>query len=309
MAIIEVKNLCKNYGSLRAVDGIDFSIEEGEIFGMVGPNGAGKTTTTECIEGLKKNDAGEIRVFGLKPYEEREKLYQHIGVQLQETSYQSGIKVWEICDLFSCLYRNPTPYKELCEKFGLSEKRNSYVSRLSGGQRQRLSIVLALIPNPRAVFFDELTTGLDPEARRTTWASIKELRDEGRTVFLTTHFMEEAEVLCDRVAIMDQGKIVALDTPRALIETSGIEERIIFEGNMCDVAVLNGVKGVLDARKSQSEVTVYGKGSDLLQNIVDFLHTEGINYENLQIKTPTLEDVFLRLAGHNYKEDKDESTM
>ncbi len=309
MATIEVRNLIKNYGETRAVNEISLEINEGEIFGLVGPNGAGKTTTIECIEGLKKYDAGEIRVFGMEPYKERERLYQLIGVQLQETSYQSGIKVWEICDLFSCLYKNPIPYKELCEEFGLSEKRNSYVSRLSGGQRQRLSIILALIPNPKTVFFDELTTGLDPEARRTTWASVKELRDEGRTVFLTTHFMEEAEILCDRVAIMDQGKIVALDTPRNLIETSGMEERIIFEGSIFDVAALKRIKGVLDVRRNQSEVTVYGKGGDLLQNIVSFLQTEGIKYKNLQTKTPTLEDVFLKVAGHNYKENKHESTM
>lgn len=309
MAAIEVEKLIKNYGEIRAVDEISFEINQGEIFGLVGPNGAGKTTTIECIEGLKKYDAGDIRVLRLEPYKERERLYQLIGVQLQETSYQSGIKVWEICDLFSCLYKNPVPYKELCEKFGLSEKRNSYVSQLSGGQRQRLSIILALIPDPKVVFFDELTTGLDPEARRSTWALIKELRDEGRTVFLTTHFMEEAEVLCDRVAIMDQGKIVALETPRNLIETSGIEERIIFEGDIPDVAALKKVKGVLDVRTNQGEVTVYGKGSDLLQDIVSFLQAEGTKYRNLHTKTPSLEDVFLKVAGRNYKENTDESAM
>jgi ABC-2 type transport system ATP-binding protein len=304
MAIIEVKNLCKNYGSLRAVDGIDFSIEEGEIFGMVGPNGAGKTTTIECIEGLRKPDGGTISVLGLEPYKEREKLYELIGVQLQETSYDPRIKVWEICNLFSSFYNNSLPYSELLDKFELTEKRNSYVSRLSGGQKQKLSIILALVSNPKIVFLDELTTGLDPQARHSMWELIKGLRDEGRTVFLTTHYMEEAEYLCGRVAIMDHGKIVALDTPHHLIESSGMEERIIFEGNVPNVGELKSIKGVLDVQENQGGVTVSGKGADLLQNVVSYLQAKGINYKNLQTKTPNLEDVFLKLTGRKYEGDK-----
>jgi ABC-2 type transport system ATP-binding protein len=304
MAIIEVKNLCKNYGSLRAVDGIDFSIEEGEIFGMVGPNGAGKTTTIECIEGLRKPDGGTISVLGLEPYKEREKLYELIGVQLQETSYDPRIKVWEICNLFSSFYNNSLPYSELLDKFELTEKRNSYVSRLSGGQKQKLSIILALVSNPKIVFLDELTTGLDPQARHSMWELIKGLRDEGRTVFLTTHYMEEAEYLCGRVAIMDHGKIVALDTPHHLIESSGMEERIIFEGNVPNVGELKSIKGVLDVQENQGGVTVSGKGADLLQNVVSYLQVKGINYKNLQTKTPNLEDVFLKLTGRKYEGDK-----
>ena len=226
--VVEVRSLCKNYGSVRAVDGISFDVKDNEIFCMVGPNGAGKTTTIECIEGLRKPDSGEIRVLGLEPYREKEKLYQLIGVQLQETSYQDSIKVWEICQLFSSFYKNPLSYEELLKKFELYEKKNSYVSKLSGGQRQKLSIILALIPNPEIVFLDELTTGLDPQARRSMWTFIKGLREEGRTIFLTTHYMEEAEYLSDRVAIMYHGHIVALDTPKNLIEKSEIEEKIIF---------------------------------------------------------------------------------
>jgi len=302
--VIEVRNLCKNYGSVRAVDGISFDVEDGEIIGMVGPNGAGKTTTIECIEGLRKLDSGTIRVLDLEPYKEREKLYQLIGVQLQETSYQDRIKAWEICHLFSSFYKNSLPYEELLKKFELYDKKNSYVSKLSGGQKQRLSIILALISNPRIIFLDELTTGLDPQARHSMWELIKGLRDEGRTVFLTTHYMEEAEYLCGRVAIMDHGKIVALDTPRNLIESSGIEERIIFEGDVSDVEGLKSIKGILNVQKNQSEVTVYGKGVDLLQNVVTYIQAKGIDYRNLQTKTPNLEDVFLKLTGHKYEEDK-----
>ncbi|MFU2158285.1 ABC transporter ATP-binding protein [Caldisericum sp. AR60] len=304
MEAIAVQNLTKDYGTLRAVDGISFDINEGEIFGMVGPNGAGKTTTIECIEGLRKPDGGTISVLGLEPYKEREKLYELIGVQLQETSYDPKIKVWEICNLFSSFYSNPLPYSELLDKFELTEKRNSYVSRLSGGQKQKLSIILALVSNPKIVFLDELTTGLDPQARHSMWELIKGLRDEGRTVFLTTHYMEEAEYLCDRVAIMDHGKIVALDTPRNLIESSGIEERIIFEGDVSNIEELKSIKGVLDVLRNQSEIIVYGKGRDFLQNVVSYLQAKGTNYKNLQTKTPNLEDVFLKLTGRKYEGDK-----
>ncbi len=304
MAIVEVRNVVKNYGVLRAVDGISLSIEEGEIFGMVGPNGAGKTTTIECIEGLRKPDGGTISVLGLEPYKERAKLYELIGVQLQETSYDPKIKVWEICNLFSSFYDNPLPYSKLLERFELTEKRNSYVSRLSGGQKQKLSIVLALVSNPRIVFLDELTTGLDPLARRSMWELIKGLRDEGRTVFLTTHYMEEAEYLCGRVAIVDHGKIVALGTPRSLAESSGMEERIIFEGNVPDIEELKNIKGVLDVQENQGGVAVYGKGADLLQNAVSYLQAKGISYKNLQTRTPNLEDAFLKLTGRKYEEDK-----
>src|SRR5664280_2299443 len=267
MTTVEVKNLIKDYGVLRAVDGIGFSIEEGEIFGMVGPNGAGKTTTIECIEGLRKPDGGTINVLGLEPYKEREKLYELIGVQL-------------------------------------TEKKTSYVSRLSGGQKQKLSIILALVSNPKIVFLDELTTGLDPQARHSMWKLIKGLRDEGRTVFLTTHYMEEAEYLCGRVAIMDHGKIVALDTPHNLIESSGMEERINFEGDVPNIGELKNVKEVLNVQENQGEVTVYGKGADLLQNVVSYLQAKGINYRNLQTRTPNIEDAFLKLTGRKYEGDK-----
>ena len=304
--VVEVRSLCKNYGNVRAVDGISFDVEDNEIFCMVGPNGAGKTTTIECIEGLRKPDSGEIRVLGLEPYREKEKLYQLIGVQLQETSYQDSIKVWEICQLFSSFYKNPLSYEELLKRFELYEKRNSYVSKLSGGQRQKLSIILALIPNPEIVFLDELTTGLDPQARRSMWTFIKGLREEGRTIFLTTHYMEEAEYLSDRVAIMHHGHIVALDTPKNLIEKSEIEEKIIFEADVQNTEDLKSVNGVSNVQTNKGTITVYGRGKDLLTNVVNHLQSKGINYRNLQTKTPNLEDVFLKLTGYKYEEDKNE---
>ena len=309
MGIIEVDGLKKFYGEVKAVDGVSFEVFKGEIFGMVGPNGAGKTTTIECIEGLRKPDAGNIVVLGLNPYKERERLYKRIGVQLQETNYDPRVKVWEICELFSSFYKNPIPYNSLLERFNLLKKRNSFVSKLSGGQRQKLSIILALIPDPEIVFLDELTTGLDPKARRDMWEFVKNFKEEGRTVFLTTHYMEEAEYLCDRVLIMDGGRIVALDTPENLIKNSGIENRIIFEGDGVNIEKLKEVKGVIDVKKLERKIIVYGRGENFVQSVISFLNKEGVSYNNLNIKNPNLEDVFLKLTGHEFEEGKDEGSI
>ena len=201
--VIWVESLHKTYGAVKAVDGVDLIVEEGEIFGMVGPNGAGKTTTIECIEGLRKPDAGSIRVLGLDPQTQSTTIYEQTGMQLQGSSLYPHIKVGEAIELFSSFYSHPAPKDELLERLGLSEKENVYFSKLSGGQKQRLFICLALINKPQLVFFDELTTGLDPQARRATWDLVRGVREQGHTVFLTTHFMDEAENLCDRVAVMD----------------------------------------------------------------------------------------------------------
>ncbi len=306
MNVIEVRNLKKYYGDVKAVDGISFEVNEGEIFGMVGPNGAGKTTTIECIEGLRKPDEGEIRVLDLNPQKDREKIYKLISIQLQETSYQDKIKVYEICEFFSSFYSNPLDYKKLLDKFGLHEFRNSYVMKLSGGQKQKLSILLALLPDPRIVFLDEITTGLDPKARREMWEMVKDLKKEGRVVFLTTHYMEEAEVLCDRVAIVDYGRIVALDTPEELVTKSGIDEMVSFEVDMIDVSKLREVKGVSVVNFKDGEVVLYGKGGDLLKGIVDYLNANRLTFRNLRTKKPNLEDTFLKLTGKKYEEEKDE---
>jgi len=307
MKVIEVNNLIKNYGKIKAVDGVSFDVNEGEIFGMVGPNGAGKTTTIECIEGLRKPDEGIINVLNLNPSTDREKFYEKVGVQLQETNYQDKIKVYEICELFTSLYKKPLNYTDLLKRFGLYDFKNGFVMKLSGGQKQKLSIILALISNPEIIFLDEITTGLDPKARRDMWKIVKELKDEGKTIFLTTHYMEEAEFLCDRVAIIDKGKIVELDTPEKLIEKSGIEDMISFETKDINIEELKKVKGVNKVSFKNGEVTIYGRGEDLLKEVVDYLYLNRIYFKNLKTKKPNLEDTFLKFTGREYREAKDEN--
>ncbi|NLI56451.1 ABC transporter ATP-binding protein [bacterium] len=307
MKVIEVNNLIKNYGKIKAVDGVSFDVNEGEIFGMVGPNGAGKTTTIECIEGLRKPDEGIINVLNLNPSTDREKFYEKVGVQLQETNYQDKIKVYEICELFASLYKKPLNYTDLLKRFGLYDFKNGFVMKLSGGQKQKLSIILALISNPEIIFLDEITTGLDPKARRDMWEIVKELKDEGKTIFLTTHYMEEAEFLCDRVAIIDKGKIVELDTPEKLIEKSGIEDMISFETKDINIEELKKVKGVNKVSFKNGEVTIYGRGEDLLKEVVDYLYLNRIYFKNLKTKKPNLEDTFLKFTGREYREAKGEN--
>jgi ABC-2 type transport system ATP-binding protein len=211
--IIEVTELRKRYGATVAVDGISLTAQAGEILGIVGPNGAGKTTTVECLEGLRRPDAGTVRVLGLDPRRQGAELHQRIGVQLQQAALPDRLKVWEALDLYAAFYRNPADWRRLLEEWGLAAKRDAAFADLSGGQRQRLFIALALVGRPEVVFLDELTTGLDPQARRATWELVRQVRAKGATVVLVTHFMEEAELLCDRVAIVDRGRVVALDTP------------------------------------------------------------------------------------------------
>ncbi|GIF96292.1 ABC transporter ATP-binding protein [Catellatospora citrea] len=221
MTVIEVNGLTKRYGDRTVVDGVSFTVAEGEIFGILGENGAGKTTTVECISGLRTPDAGSISVFGLDTRTEREQLRRLIGVQLQESQLQDRLRVGEAMQLFASFYTDPADWRELLAGVGLEEHVNAPYAKLSGGQKQRLSIALALIGNPRLAILDELTTGLDPRARRETWKLIRQIRDRGVTVLLVTHFMDEAERLCDRLAVLDGGKIVALDTPAALIANVG----------------------------------------------------------------------------------------
>jgi len=217
MNVIEVSNLRKQYGDHLAVADVSFDVAEGEIFGIVGPNGAGKTTTVECVDGMRRPDAGTVRVLGLDPSRDRAQLHHLVGIQLQESQLPGRLKVWEALDLYSSFYARPADWRELMADMGLADKRNTVFSKLSGGQKQRLSIALALVGNPRVAVLDELTTGLDPQARRDTWQLIRSVRDRGVTVVLVTHFMDEAERLCDRLAVINAGRVAALDTPAALI--------------------------------------------------------------------------------------------
>ena len=228
-AVVVVDDLRKHYGDLAAVDGISFQVGREEIFGMVGPNGAGKTTTVECVEGLRRPDAGRVTVLGLDPWQNASALRERMGVQLQTASLPHRIKVSEAVGLFASFYRQPADGNGLLIRLGLGDSRKAYVSQLSGGQRQRLFVALALINRPEVVFLDELTTGLDPQGRHATWDLVREIRAEGATVVLTTHFMDEAERLCDRVAIVDHGRIIALDTPATLVHRLGAQARVVFE--------------------------------------------------------------------------------
>ena len=300
---IEVITLYKSYGPVRAVDGISFTVEEGEIFGMVGPNGAGKTTTIECVEGLRRPDQGTVRVLGLDPQQDGYELRRRIGVQLQEASLPPRLKVWEALDLFGSFYPRRVDGRALLEQLGLADKRNAPFEKLSGGQKQRLFIALALINDPELVFLDELTTGLDPQARRAMWDLVRGIRERGKTVFLTTHFMEEAERLCDRVAIIDHGKIVALDTPENLIRSLEAEHRVVFTADgQWDDTPLRGVPGVTRVERVGERAVVYGKGAGLVSGVVGALERMGLRFRDLRTEQPTLEDVFLALTGKEMRE-------
>jgi ABC-2 type transport system ATP-binding protein len=296
--VVAVKNLVKQYPGVTAVDEISFDVHRGEIFGMVGPNGAGKTTTIECLEGLRRPDGGTIQVLGLDPLRDRYQLRERIGVQFQSAALPDRIRVWEALDLFAAFYPRPVDWQPLLEQMGLAEKRGAYFAKLSGGQKQRVFIALALVNNPDLAFLDELTTGLDPQARRAMWDQVRSIRERGTTVFLTTHFMEEAERLCDRVAIIDHGKIVALDTPQNLIDSLGAENRVVFEVDAhLDEELLRAVSSVVRVERIGERVVVYGQEDGLVSGVVKALETGGIRFENLRTEQPTLEDVFLALTG------------
>jgi ABC-2 type transport system ATP-binding protein len=296
--VVEVGNLVKHYPGITAVDEISFDVYQGEIFGMVGPNGAGKTTTIECLEGLRRPDGGSIQVLGLDPQRDRYRLRERIGVQFQSAALPDRIKVWEALDLFAAFYRQSVDWQTLLEQMGLAKKRDAYFGKLSGGQKQRVFVALALVSNPELVFLDELTTGLDPQARRAMWDQVRSIRELGTTVFLTTHFMEEAERLCDRVAIIGHGKIVALDTPQNLIDSLGAEDRVVFEADAhLETELLGTVPGVVRVDQIGQRVVVYGQKDGLVSGVVNALETGGIRFENLRTEQPTLEDVFLALTG------------
>ncbi len=301
--VVEIENLRKTYGSLVAVDGISFAVQEGEIFGMVGPNGAGKTTTIECIEGLREQDGGSVRVLGSDPHRDGYALRPRIGVQLQESLLQDRIRVWEALHLFAGFYPNSMDWEPLLEGLGLAESRNVAFAKLSGGQKQRLFVALALVNDPELVFLDELTTGLDPHARRAIWDLVVEIRKQGKTVFLTTHFMEEAERLCDRVAIIDQGRIVALDSPENLIRRFGAESRVVFTAeDGFEAQRLNGLTAVTRVERIGERVVVHGEGDELIVQVVNALSEGGVPIRGLRTEQSNLEDVFLALTGRAMRE-------
>jgi len=301
--IVQVEHLRKLYGSTVAVEDVSFEVYEGEIFGMVGPNGAGKTTTIECIEGLRQPDSGRIRVLGLDSQRDGYALRPKIGMQLQESELQDRLKVWEALDLFATFYPQSINWRPLLEQLGLADKYNTPFAKLSGGQKQRLFIALALVNDPEVVFLDELTTGLDPQARRAMWDLVRQIRDRGKTVFLTTHFMEEAERLCDRVAIMDHGRIIALDTPENLINALGTEYRLVFAvDDPFDPQRFSSLKAITRVETMNEWVIVYGTTVEMVNEVVNALVKSGIRFRDLRTEHPTLEDVFLILTGRTMRD-------
>ncbi|MBO0871553.1 MAG: ABC transporter ATP-binding protein [Micromonosporaceae bacterium] len=304
MPVIEVQNLTKRYEHRTAVDGVSFAVQRGEIFGILGPNGAGKTTTVECVTGLRQPDSGEISVLGLHPRRDRDRLLQRVGVQLQESQLHDRLKVWEALDLYASFYRKHADWEQLLEILGLAEKRNTRYGKLSGGQKQRLSIALALIGEPEIAVLDELTTGLDPQARRDTWALIEQVRDRGVTIVLVTHFMEEAERLCDRLAVLGSGRVMAIDTPAGLVARVDAEQRIRFrpstplpDGLFADLPEVTAV------RQHGSTVEVTGTGN-LLQAVAATLARHQIIALDLRLEQASLDDAYLALTGHSIETEE-----
>jgi ABC-2 type transport system ATP-binding protein len=302
--VIQVSGLRKAYGSTIAVDDVSFEVKRGEIFGLIGPNGAGKTTTMECVEGLRTPDRGIVSVVGLDPRRDKYRLQERVGVQLQQAQLQKRIKVWEAVHLWASLYRKKrSDGDRLVEQLGLADKRNTWFMDLSGGQKQRLFIVLALINDPEVVFLDELTTGLDPQARRAIWELVRGIRERGKTVCLTTHLMEEAERLCDRVAVIEHGRIIDAGAPEALVQRHCPERTVVLSTD--DSAAEERLRDVLPLAaitSKDSRVTLRGSGDNFVSEVIRCLSETRIKVTDFRTVHPNLEDVFLKLTGHSIRD-------
>ena len=303
-SVIRVSSIRKTYGKTVAVEDISFEVSDGEIFGLIGPNGAGKTTTMECVEGIRRPNSGSITVLGLDPIRDVYALQERIGVQLQQAQLQKRMKVREAMHLWASLYKKPISAGErLLEQLGLEEKRNAWFMTLSGGQKQRLFIALALINDPEVVFLDELTTGLDPQARRKIWDLVRDIRARGKTVFLTTHLMEEAERLCDRVAIIDRGRIIDIDQPQRLVEKYCPERSVtLATADTHAPESLSRIPGTELVAQNDSRYTIRGAGDRLVTDVIRCLSESHITVTDFRTESPNLEDVFLKLTGHSLRD-------
>ncbi|WP_433412442.1 ABC transporter ATP-binding protein [Microtetraspora malaysiensis] len=300
MSVIVVSDLRKQYDQKVVVDGLSFTVEEGEIFGILGPNGAGKTTTVECVAGLRKPDGGSISVYGLDPQRDAAKLHHILGMQLQQSEMPDKLRVAEAMELYASFYDNPADWRELMADVGLKDKADSAFNKLSGGQKQRLSIALALVGSPKVAILDELTTGLDPAARRDTWELVEQVRDRGITVLLVTHFMEEAERLCDRLAIIDGGKIVALDTPTGLVAHVDTEQKVRFRpASALDDTLLTVLPEVTSVERHGRQVVVTGTGN-LVHAVTSVLVQHQIVAMDLRAEQASLDDAFIALTGRRF---------
>ncbi|MDO5696908.1 MAG: ABC transporter ATP-binding protein [Dermatophilus congolensis] len=295
MALIDVTGLTKSYGPRQVLHGIDLSVEAGEIVGVLGPNGSGKTTAVECIGGLRERDGGHVSVAGMDPASEPLALREVLGMQLQQCRLPGKIRVHEALDLYASFYADPRPAGELLERFGLTGQAGQRFEKLSGGQQQRLSVALALIGRPRIAFLDELTTGLDPQARRDIWEYLKLLREEGVTMLLVTHFMEEAQYLCDRVVILDEGRVVASGSPDAVASSTGVQETSFEHSPELDLAVLRALVGVQTVAIDRGRVVVTGD-TDSPQTVLATLAAVGVPARHLRVTTPSLDDAYLTLT-------------
>jgi len=302
--VIQVSGVRKTYGPTVAVDEVSFEVNDGEIFGLIGPNGAGKTTTMECIEGLRTPDRGTITVLGLDPFRQVYRLQERIGVQLQQAQLQKRIKVWEAVDLWASLYRKKAiDGARLLEQLGLTDKRDAWFMNLSGGQKQRLFIALALINDPELVFLDELTTGLDPQSRRAIWDLVRGIRERGKTVFLTTHLMEEAERLCDRVAIIEHGRIIDIDKPEKLVGRHCPERTVVLAtDDPIAEERFRAIPGVEAVTRADLRFTIRGRGDDFVTEVIHCLSENRIRVTDFRTILPNLEDVFLKLTGHSIRD-------
>jgi ABC-2 type transport system ATP-binding protein len=302
--ILQVDNLVKHYGDVHAVRGVSFSVAEGEVFGLLGPNGAGKTTTVEILEGLRNPDGGFVRVCGFDPQVSSRELKHEIGASLQSTSLPDKLRVMEALRLFAGFYKRRRDPEELLKRFGLEEKRNTYYSKLSGGQKQRLALAMALVNDPRVLFFDEPTAGLDPQVRREIYDIIEELRREKKTILMTTHYIEEAERLCDRVAIVDHGKVIACGSPRELKQRSGGNTRIEVKlAKPAANGTLRSLEGVVDAREVGGTYVLHTqRPPQAIVSLVKHLEAEGNELVSLEIATPSLEDVFIEMTGRRLRD-------
>ncbi len=301
--VVLVEGLRKAYGRTVAVDDVSFEVVIGEIFGLIGPNGAGKTTTMECACGLRRPDRGRVSVLDRDPRTQAYELHNRIGVQLQQAQLQKRIKVWEAVDLWAALYPRTVDGEELLERLGLASKRDAWFMNLSGGQKQRLFIALALINDPELVFLDELTTGLDPQARHTIWSLATDIRDQGKTVLLTTHLMEEAERLCDRVAIVEHGRVIEIDTPAALVRRHCPQRTVVFSSDWNgDGERFNTLAGMETVRRDGETYTLAGQGGGFVTEVIRFLSENGVPVSDFRTILPTLEDVFLELTGHGIRD-------
>lgn len=302
--VVEVDSLSKNYGDIKAVNGISFSVVKGEVFGMLGPNGAGKTTTMEIVEGLRTADSGTVRVLGLDTRRDSMKIKAGIGVQLQTTSLYPYLTVSEVLDLFSSFFPKALPVSQLLGLVRLEDSRRKLCIHLSGGQQQRLSVALALVNDPEILFLDEPTAGLDPQARHSIWEVIQFARQQGKTVFLTTHYMEEAERLCDRVAIIDYGQIIATDRPEGLVSQNFREEAIEFDiDHQLARETLDGLPGVTNVILEKSSVTIYSTSVPAtIAALLELAKEKNFELTDLRVHRATLEDVFLKLTGRRIRD-------